>query len=123
MTGGDEWVCVRMGDGFESARVTSINVASAFVHFSSFVIHLRREKRTTTSLLFIRVRYILWKAVYLSIFIQHVFDNANYKDAFYSSIRILSLLLLLHDILDYICDWIPFSPSSFSSMRSHVYRD
>ena len=120
MTGGDEWVCVRMGDGFESARVTSINVASAFVHFSSFVIHLRREKRTTTSLLFIRVRYILWKAVFYR-YLQHVFDNANYKDAFYSSIRILSLLLF--DILDYICDWIPSSPSSFSSMRSHVYRD
>ena len=93
MAGGDEWVCVRMGDGFESARVTSINVASAFVHFSSFVIHLRREKRTTTSLLFIRVRYILWKAVFYR-YLQHVFDNANYKDAFYSSIRIL--LLLLH---------------------------
>ena len=119
MAGGDEWVCVRMGDGFESARVTSINVASAFVHFSSFVIHLRREKRTTTSLLFIRVRYILWKAVFYR-YLQHVFDNANYKDAFYSSIRIL--LLLLHDILDYIFDRISFLHRR-SSLRSHVYRD
>ena len=118
MAGGDEWVCVRMGGGFESARrVTSINVASAFVHFSSFVIHLRREKRTTTSLLFIRVRYILWKAVFLSIFYN------MFSIMLIIKMHFTLLLLLLRDIiLDYIFDRISFLHRR-SSLRSHVYRD
>ena len=118
MAGGDEWVCVRMGDGFESARVTSINVASAFVHFSSFVIHLRREKRTTTSLLFIRVRYILWKTVFFYRYLYNMFSIM-----LIIKMHFTLLLLLLRDIiLDYIFDRISFLHRR-SSLRSHVYRD